>query len=132
MKRISRLEADLCSTPAQVFALITSMDASWRSDLTRIEETPRGFIEYTSNGIATEFVITCKRPGFYSFTLQNIHMRGEWTGELFPLPTGGTHLIFTETVHVRNPIMWLFAKRYLSTMQYRYLCDLKSALNETK
>ena len=131
MKRVSRLAADLKADPSAVFALITGMDASWRSDLKEIEQTSDGFIEYPQKGSPTEFVITCKQPGFYSFTMRNSHLQGEWTGELTPAREGGTHLVFTETVEIRSPVIWLFAKRYLAGMQRRYLADLKRKLEES-
>ncbi|MCM1495305.1 MAG: SRPBCC family protein [Bacteroides sp.] len=104
---------------------------SWRSDLSRIEVIDNvRFVEYTKEGIATEFTITCKEEKKrYEFDMKNKNMRGHWIG-VFRKAEGGTEIDFTEDIKSQNPIMNLFAGIYLKKQQKQYIEDLKKELKE--
>lgn len=101
----------------------------WRSDLSRIEITGDDtFVEYGKNGFPTNFWITEKRPyRFYAFRLENKNLKGRWQG-IFEERGGRTNVRFTEEIHVRNPLLRLFAKGYLRKQQKQYIEDLRNRL----
>lgn len=110
-----------------VWRAVTSPDDyAWRSDLDRIETNGDGsFTEYTSGGIATRFTVTvCKPYSIYEFDMENENLTGHWTG-LFRRTAGGTEVIFTEVIKVRQWWMRPFVKLYLKKQQARYVADLK-------
>ncbi|MDE7156677.1 MAG: polyketide cyclase [Lachnospiraceae bacterium] len=103
----------------------------WRSDLSKIEVIDENrFDEYTNNGFVTHFCITAKEPyREYCFDMENQNMSGRWSG-IFESRDGGTQIIFTEEVQVKNPIMNLFIKGYLKKQQAKYIADLRSAISK--
>lgn len=118
--------------PEQLWEIVTNnIHFSWRSDLERIEIIDdTKFVEYTKEGIATEFTITCKEEGSrYEFDMNNKNMQGHWTG-IFRKVEGGVEVEFTEEVNARNPIMNVFAGIYLRKQQKQYIVDLKKEMEK--
>lgn len=116
----------------QIWRIVTdNTHYSWRSDLERIEIIDDiKFVEYTKEGIATEFTITCKEEeSRYEFDMKNKNMQGHWTG-IFRKVEEGVEVEFTEDVKAQNPIMNAFAGIYLKRQQKQYIADLKKELNK--
>lgn len=114
-----------------VWDIVTdNMNYAWRSDLSEIKVIDENrFDEYTKDGFVTHFCITVKEPyREYRFTMENKNMSGCWSG-IFESCDGGTKIVFTEEVQVKNPIMNLFVKGYLKKQQASYIADLKGALS---
>ena len=131
----SRMTAEYRADVRTVWAVVTDNDDStWRSDLDRIEcEDDLHFTEYTKKGEATRFTITAKEDcALYAFDLENGFLSGKWTGEFAALPEGGTRIVFTERVKLRNPIVALVARMtgMLRKMQDTYAADLRRRLGE--
>ena len=131
----SQMTAEYRADVRTVWAVVTdNSDSSWRSDLDRIEcADALHFTEYTQKGEATHFAITAKEDcKLYAFDLENPLLTGKWTGEFVPLPDGGTRIIFTERVKIRNPIVALAARMtgMLRKMQDAYAADLRRRLGE--
>ena len=59
--------------------------------------------------------------------MENRRMRGHWVG-LFSGKGAETAIQFTETLHVKNPLLRPFVKRYLRKQQARFVADLRNAL----
>lgn len=77
---------------------------------------------------ATRFTITASEfCSLWEFDLENENLRGHWIGVFTPQKTA-TMVEFTEKIDVRNPLMRLFARRYLKRQQARYLADLRAEL----
>ncbi len=106
---------------------------AWRSDISKIKIIDENhFDEYSNNGFVTHFCITAKEPCCeYRFTMENKNMSGCWTG-IFESCDGGTRIIFTEEIQVKNPIMNLFVKGYLKKQQNTYIADLRRELELNK
>lgn len=119
----------------QVWHVVTSLeDASWRSDLSRIEvlEAGKKFVEYTTDGYATTFTITaCEPYKRWEFDMENDNMSGHWVG-LFSGDTEKTMVDFTEDVTAKKIIMKPFVGKYLKKQQATYIKDLKKALEENQ
>ena len=122
----------LRAAPEQVWALVTDLGRwDWRSDLSRIEPTEGGFIEYTKSGYPTAFTITeFDPPRRYAFSMENGNLTGRWAGRFSPHPSGGTSVEFTEEIFPKKALMKLAAGFYLKRQQKQYLMDLKRALGE--
>ena len=117
-----------------VWDIVTgNVNCEWRSDLSKIKIIDENhFDEYSNNGFVTHFCITAKEPCCeYRFTMENKNMSGCWTG-IFESCDGGTRIIFTEEIQVKNPIMNLFVKGYLKKQQNTYIADLRRALELNK
>jgi hypothetical protein len=62
--------------------------------------------------------------------MTNKNMNGHWIGVFSPDNNNGTQIEFTEEISVNNPIMNLFAGRYLKKQQSLYIGDLRKELGE--
>lgn len=129
----SVIKAKFRSDIKKVWEVVTdNSNYAWRSDLSKIEigKDNLSFIEYTSKGFKTNFIITEKKPfERYEFNMSNKNMKGHWIGK-FNKIDDGTEIEFIEEVSVNNPIMNLFAGIYLKKQQELYINDLKKALSE--
>jgi hypothetical protein len=128
---VSNLKAELYAEIEKVWALITSSDSSWRSDLREIRQIDKlNFIEVDKNGFETHFKITESKPNtLLEFDIENNNLTGHWKGKLY-IKDGKTHIDFTEDITPKKIIMKPFVKFYLRKQQAAYLCDLKKALGE--
>ena len=128
---VSNLNAELYADIEKVWALITSSDISWRSDLREIRQTDKSnFIEVDKNGFETRFKITEFKPNtLLKFDIENDNLTGRWTGKLY-VKNGKTHIDFTEDITPKKIIMKPFVKIFLRKQQAAYLRDLKTALGE--
>lgn len=127
---ISNIKAVFQADIQKVWDTVTSLqNYSWRSDLNKIEViTEKQFIEYTKEGYATTFMVTCNEPcSRWEFDMENSHMRGHWTG-VFTSKDGQTEIDFTEDVTAKKAIMKPFVKGYLKRQQEQYIADLQKAL----
>lgn len=128
----STLTAQFPCDRKTVWDIITDNENfEWRSDLSKIKIIDENrFDEYTRNGFVTHFRITAKEPyREYRFDMENQNMRGHWIG-IFRNCDGGTEIIFTEEVQVKNPIMNLFVKGYLKKQQTKYITDLREVIEK--
>ncbi|MBE6072222.1 MAG: polyketide cyclase [Clostridium butyricum] len=127
------VKARFISDIKKVWEVVTNnSNYAWRSDLSKIEicKDNLSFIEYTSKGFLTNFIITEKKPfERYEFDISNKNMKGHWSG-IFNKIENGTEVEFIEEVSVNNPIMNLFVGAYLKKQQKLYIKDLKKALGE--
>ena len=110
-------------------------DYKWRSDIERIDIFDNGntFIEYSPNGISTKFTITKKNLyNRYEFNLENKNFTGSWIGNFSEIEKGGTKIIFTENIFIRNPVIRVLSYLFmdLKKMQNTYVSDLKRKLGE--
>lgn len=128
---ISNIKAELPSDIKKVWAVITSFDSSWRSDLEKIERLDeKTFTETDKSGIVTRFTITASEPySLYEFDLENDNISGHWTGRL-SIQNGMTVIDFTENIIPKKAFMKLFIKGYLKKQQAVYLRDLRKALEK--
>lgn len=118
----------------QVWKIVTdNTNYSWRSDLERIEIIDDiKFVEYTKEGIATEFIITCKEPECrYEFDMENKNMQGHWTG-IFRKVEDGVEIDFIEDIKAHNPIMNAVAGIYIKKQQKQYIADLIKELEKSR
>ena len=117
----------------KVWDVVTCLeDASWRSDLSRIEvlEAGKKFVEYTTDGYATTFTVTAVEPyKRWEFDMENDNIAGHWIG-LFSGDAEKTDIDFTEEVNAKKMIMKPFVGKYLKKQQAAYVKDLKKALEE--
>lgn len=128
---VSTIRAELSSEIAAVWAVVTSADGAWRSDLREIRQLDeKRFIEVDKSGFETRFTVTAFEPNFlYEFDLENDNITGHWTGK-FSAENGRTIIEFTEDVTPKKAIMKPFVKGYLKKQQAAYLRDLRKALGE--
>lgn len=128
---ISNIKAELSADIEKVWAVITSFDSSWRSDLEKIERIDeKTFTETDKNGIVTRFTITAFEPySLYEFDVENDNISGHWTGRL-SYRNGVTVIDFTENIIPKKAFMKLFIKGYLKKQQAVYLRDLRKALEK--
>lgn len=131
----STLSAEFSSDVETVWSVVTDNSVSaWRSDLVKIEILDEErFVEFTRQGMATHFTITCKQPfDRYEFDLENENMAGHWSGIFTPLPDGGTRIEFTEAVVIKKWWMRMVSALFmvLKRIQKTYARDLRKALNE--
>lgn len=128
---IANRKEELSYPIEKVWKVVTDLeDSSWRSDLDRIEILEEGvkFVEYTKDGFATTFTITCFEPANrYEFDMENENMKGHWTG-VFSAQGEKTVVDFTEDVTAKKAIMKPFVGIYLKKQQSVYIEDLKKAL----
>ena len=131
--KTSTITAEFDATPAQVWAIVTDQqNTGWRSDLDRVELiSDTEFIEYAKGGFATHFRITVVEPEkTYAFVMENQNFTGEWKGFFSKTSQGGTQIVFTEQLKMKNPVIGLAAHLFmnLKKMQRRYVRDLQAAL----
>ncbi len=115
----------------KIWDTVTSLENySWRSDLDRIEIINENqFIEYTKEGYATHFKITCiKQYNRWEFDIENSNMKGHWIG-MFSFENGITTINFTEEVSAKKMLMKPFIGAYLKKQQATYISDLKKAIS---
>lgn len=128
---VAEKRAVLPCSLARVWDTVTSLEnVEWRSDLSRIEvvEPHKRFIEYTKQGIATVFTITCIEPmRRYEFDMENDNMAGHWSG-VFAEKNGAVEVVFTENVTAKKWYLKPFVGLYLKRQQAAYFKDLKKAL----
>ncbi|WP_027625696.1 hypothetical protein [Clostridium lundense] len=134
--RIAEITAYFNSDINSVWNVVTNnKDYKWRSDLDKIEilSDEREFIEYTNSGHATKFIITKKNEySEYAFNMENKMFAGSWIGQFFETNTGGTKIIFKETIFIKNPIIKILSYFFmdLKKIQNTYISDLKKKLGE--
>ncbi|WP_026893721.1 hypothetical protein [Clostridiisalibacter paucivorans] len=134
--RVSEVIAYFNSDIKSIWDVVTNNeDYKWRSDIERVEIINKGesFIEYNHKGQAVKFTITNKKKyEKYEFRMENKFFYGFWTGTFFSLETGGTKIIFTEKIYIRNPIMKIMSYLFLNLkkMQQNYIVDLKNKLGD--
>lgn len=134
--RTSQMTTRFSAPLAAVWEIVTdNTDFSWRSDLDHIENKPDGvtFVEYPKKGSETVFTITEKQPGrLYAFHMEHAMFTGEWTGEFSEAEGGGTEVVFTERLTIRNPLVWLLSYLLMDLrgMQETYIRDLRGKLGE--
>lgn len=135
MDRTSVMEQTFQADAALLWEVVTNNeDTAWRSDIVRTEVVSADrFTEYTEGGGVTEFQITKKIPEkAYAFTIKNKMFQGEWEGTFERLENGGTKVRFQETLHIKNPLIWLlsFFAMPLKKVQKTYFQDLKKKIGE--
>lgn len=134
--RKSTITAKYKADVKTVWDIVTdNTNYTWRSDLDRIEilEDGKSFVEYTKQGYQTRFAITCKEPyERYAFDMENDNFTGHWTGLFSSTPSGGTQIVFTEELQIKNAFVELlsYIAMPLKTIQNIYAADLRKALGE--
>lgn len=126
----SNIKATFSCDVKSVWNTVTSLqDYRWRSDLDRIEVLDeKRFVEYTKEGYATTFTVTCEIPyERWEFDMENGNMKGHWAG-LFHERDGMTEIDFTEDVQPKKAMMKPFIKGFLKKQQRRYVSDLQKEL----
>lgn len=122
------IEAVFNESVETIWSIVTDLtNAEWRSDLSRIDvcNDQKSFIEYTKQGFATKFTITTFEPlTLYAFTMDNVNIFGNWTGEFYPLADSKTKIIFTEIITPKKRYLTPFVKGYLRKQQKQYVDDL--------
>ena len=117
--------------PEAVWRAVTDNEHfGWRSDLSAMSVSEDGdsFTELSSDGIRTQFKITCRQPcRRYELELRSRSMTGRRSG-LFAAEGSGTRVTFAERVWISNPFLRLFAGTYLHSRQKRYVADLSKAV----
>lgn len=128
---VSNIRVELSAPVEVVWAIVTSFDGSWRSDLREIVKTDdTHFKEIAKNGFETRFTITSFKPcELYEFNIENDNITGRWTGR-FSVENNKTVIDFTEDISPKKAFMKLFAKRFLQKQQETYLRDLRKALEK--
>lgn len=129
----SIIKRQFCCDKNKLWEIITNNSVySWRSDLSKIDIVDQNhFIEYDKNNFSTYFTITKKKKlKEYKFDIENINLKGKWTGLFAEIDNGNIELTFIEEIEVNSFIMKLFAKLYLKKQQKRYMKDLESELNK--
>ena len=130
-----RIEAIFHADIEKVWQVVTSMtNTKWRSDLNKVEvlEDQKVFVEYTTQDFPTTFTITEFEPmKFYAFEMENVNMKGKWTGEFFSLSDHKTKIHFTEAIQAKKIYLRPFVKSYLKKQQKTYLNVLTKYLHES-
>ena len=131
----ARIEAIFHADIEKVWQVVTSMtNTKWRSDLNKVEvlEDQKVFVEYTTQDFPTTFTITGFEPmKFYAFEMENVNMKGKWTGEFFSLSVHKTKIHFTEAIQAKKIYLRPFVKSYLKKQQKTYVNDLTKYLQES-
>lgn len=134
--RVSEITAYFKSDVKTVWNVVTNnVDYKWRSDIMKIEVYPDGnhWLEYYNEKTYTKFTLVEKvENNKYVFDLENKMFIGHWTGYFSPTETGGTKVIFTENILIKNPIIRMMSHLFwdLEKIQKTYLADLKIKLQE--
>lgn len=128
---VSNIKAELSAAIDDVWAVVTSFDGSWQSDLreiVKIDDTH--FTEIGKNGFETRFTITEFKPNsLYELAIENDNMTGHWTGKFY-VENNKTVIDFTEDILPKKAVMKPFAKMFLKNRQTAYLRDLRKVLGE--
>lgn len=116
-----------------VYAVVTDLvDTTWRSDLTKTEVIPNGFIEHTTGGAVIEFHITNRKPDQqYEFQMKTKFYDGVWSGTFRSIQPHQTEIEFTQKIDIHNPIMYLlsYIMLRLNAYQKQYVKDLKAEVS---
>lgn len=126
----STIKAILQHNVQTVWSIVTNVDDyGWRSDLSKTEiVNDSRFVEYTNDGYATTFTVTCCEPcERWEFDMENGNMTGHWIGTFSPMGDA-TAVEFTEQVTAKKLVLRPFVKAYLKRQQTRYIKDLERAL----
>lgn len=128
---VSNIRAELSADIGAVWAVVTSDNAAWRSDLREIKRLDeKHFVEIDKKGFETRFTVTMSEPySLYEFDIENDNITGHWTGK-FSVQNDRTVVDFTEDITPKKAIMKPFVKSYLKKQQAAYLRDLRKALGE--
>lgn len=128
---VSNIRAELSADIGAVWAVVTSDNAAWRSDLREIKRlNEKHFVEIDRKGFETRFTVTMSEPySLYEFDIENDNITGHWTGK-FSVQNDRTVVDFTEDITPKKAIMKPFVKSYLKKQQAAYLRDLRKALGE--
>ncbi|MDO5516696.1 MAG: hypothetical protein Q4F66_04025 [Clostridium sp.] len=132
----SEISAQFNSDIKKVWNTVTNNeDYSWRSDIEKIEILDHGdaFVEHSKNNIKTTFYITKKvKYDSYEFKMENKNFFGTWKGCFMETKDGGTKIIFTEEIFMKNLIMRVLSHLFMnpSKMQSSYINDLRIKLGE--
>lgn len=128
---VSNIRAELSADIGAVWAVVTSDNAAWRSDLREIKRLDeKHFVEIDKKGFKTRFTVTMLEPySLYEFDIENDNITGHWTGK-FSVQNNMTIVDFTEDITPKKAIMKPFVKGYLKKQQAAYLRDLRRALGE--
>lgn len=128
---VTNIRAELSADIERVWAVVTSPDSEWRSDLRGTEHlNEKNFVETDKSGFKTHFTITVFEPySLYELEINNDNISGRWTGKLSSV-NGGTIIDFTEDVTPKRTIIKPFVKVFLKKQQAAYLRDLRKALGE--
>lgn len=126
---VSNIRAELSADIGAVWAVVTSDNAAWRSDLREIKRlNEKHFVEIDKKGFETRFTVTMSEPySLYEFDIENDNITGHWTGK-FSVQNDMTAVDFTEDITPKKAIMKPFVKSYLKKQQAAYLRDLRKAL----
>lgn len=129
----STVKTTFCASAEKVWNIITSNENyAWRSDISKIEIIKEGqeFVEYTKDGFATTFTITCFEPHKrYEFDMENENMHGHWAG-FFSEENGQTVADFTESINAKKFFMKPFVGMYLKKQQAAYIRDLQAEIEK--
>ena len=113
----------------KVWEVVTDLSNQiWRSDLGQFEKIDDShFIEYTQNGIQTNFKVTkVDLYKLWELEFENKNLQGTWIGQ-FDYHDSQTVLDFTEDVTVKNALLSPFVWLYLRKQQKQYFRDLEKA-----
>lgn len=110
-------------------------DYEWRSDVKKIEisEDGKQWREYHTDKIYTKFILVEKTAySRYIFNMENSKFTGHWTGFFYSTESGGTKVIFTENIFIKNPLVRIISYIFwdLKKIQRTYVRDLKLKLQE--
>ena len=134
--RKSEITATFKSDIKTVWNVVTNTsDYKWRSDIEKVNIIDNGnaFVEYTPNGICTKFIITKKHSyNRYEFNMENKNFTGFWIGNFSKTEKGGTKIVFTENIFIKNPFIRALSYLFmdLKKIQNTYILDLKRKLGE--
>lgn len=129
---ISKIKATFSCHKEKLWNIVTSLDHySWRSDICFIQVIhEKQFIEYTKDGVATTFYITCfDTYQRYAIDMENQNIKGHWIG-IFKSKDQLTEVEFIEEVTAKKIYLKPFIKGYLKKQQKQYIADLKRKLGE--
>ena len=128
---VSSIKAFFNCDIQRLWDTVTSLESyGWRSDISKIDVLSENrFVEHSKDGFATEFTVTAFEPcARWAFDLENVNMKGHWTG-VFTARDGGAEIEFTEEVTAKKLIMKPLVKGFLKKQQETYIEDLKKALS---
>ncbi|MHC1723932.1 MAG: SRPBCC family protein [Aminipila sp.] len=133
--RKSSITAILDADIQKVWDIVTNNENhQWRSDLSEIKIIDDNhFVEYTKDGIATEFTIKVKQEcEKYEFDMENKNMTGHWLGLFSETEEGCTKIEFSEELYIKNPIIeWVsYFVFSIKKIQERYIEDLRNELKK--
>lgn len=136
MVRTSTIRDVIDADVHTVYEVVTDLiNTNWRSDLTKTEVIPNGFIEHTKTGAVIEFHITNRVVDQqYEFQMKTAFYDGEWSGRFQSIHPQQTEIEFTQNIHIHNPIIHLisYIVLHLHAYQKQYVVDLKAEVKKRK